>query len=76
MKEEDLLIIINEILEEDCEDSLKELKPSYNLREDVGFDSLSLAQLTVKIESVYGIDIFADGIINTVQEIYDKVNRK
>ena len=76
MKEQDLLKIINELLEDDCKDPLDKLEPSLDLMKDIGFDSLNLAHLTVKIESEYGVDVYADGIIRTVQEIYDKVNRQ
>lgn len=46
------------------------------LREDIGFDSLNLAQLTVMIEDEFDIDIFEDGIVNTVGEILKKINRE
>ena len=42
------------------------------LREDLGMDSLDLAELTVKIEAECDIDIFADGLVNTVDEILKK----
>lgn len=75
MKEIDLLKIINIILEEEGENPLQSLDPSTHLKNDLGFDSMMLAYLTVLIEDQFGVDIFLDGIINTIQEIYDKVNR-
>lgn len=45
------------------------------LREDLGFDSLELAVLTVKIEAEFGVDVFADGVVNTVGEIEEKIQR-
>ncbi|RPF73863.1 MAG: acyl carrier protein [Rickettsiales bacterium TMED289] len=74
MKEKELLKIVNEILEDDGLDKLKEINDSMHLRDDIGFDSIHLATLTVKIEDKFGIDIFKNGIINTVKEIYDKLN--
>jgi len=47
-----------------------------HLRNDIGFDSLDLAELTVRIEAEYDIDIFEDGIVNTVSEILEKLNSK
>lgn len=44
-----------------------------HLRDHLGLDSLMLAELTVHIEEEFGIDVFEDGIINTVDEIYAKL---
>ena len=44
-----------------------------NLRDDIGLDSLDLAELTVIIEAEFDIDIFENGIINTVGEIFEKL---
>ena len=75
MKEQDLLRIINELLEDEGENTLESLSLDLNLKDDIGFDSLTLAQLTVMIENEFGVDIFEDGLITTIKEIYDKVNR-
>jgi acyl carrier protein len=45
-----------------------------SLKNDLGLDSLSLAELTVYIEDEFGIDVFEDGIVETVGEIYEKLN--
>lgn len=45
-----------------------------SLKNDLGLDSLSLAELTVYIEDEFGVDIFEDGIVETVGEIYEKLN--
>ena len=47
-----------------------------HLRNDIGFDSLDLAELTVRIEAEYDIDIFEEGIVNTVGEILNKLKEK
>ena len=47
-----------------------------HLRNDIGFDSLDFAELTVRIEAEYNIDIFEDGIVNTVGEIVKKLENK
>lgn len=45
-----------------------------DLVNDLGFDSLELAELTVVIEEEYGIDIFEHKIIRTVGEIRSILN--
>jgi acyl carrier protein len=69
----DLLEIINEVLE-NSESKITELKPYTHLRNDIGFDSLNLAQLTVLIEDEYGVDIFENGSPETISEILKKIN--
>ena len=45
------------------------------LREDLGFSSIDLAELTVRIEDSTGVDVFADGVVRTVEEILSKLGR-
>jgi len=49
---------------------------SARLREDLGFDSLELAVLTVHIEAKFGVDVFADGVVETVGELEKKLEKK
>lgn len=44
-----------------------------NLREDLNLTSFDLAELTVKIEDEFDIDIFEDGLVSTVGEIFAKL---
>ena len=44
------------------------------LREDLGFDSLGFALLTVHIEEEFNVDIFEDDIVSKVGQIYEKLN--
>jgi acyl carrier protein len=69
-----LLEIINEVLSGNKRDKVTNINDNDNLRYDLGFDSLMLAELTVEIESEYGIDIFDDGLITKVSEINIKIN--
>ncbi len=69
-----VLVIVNSILESKGKESLKELNESVNLRDDLGFTSFDLAELTVKIEDEFDIDIFEDGLVNTIGEIYAKLS--
>lgn len=74
--ESKILEIMNTVLENRTKEKLSELTSDLNLRDDIGFDSLDLAELTVRIEAEYDIDIFEDGIVNTVGEVFEKLNGK
>ena len=50
-----------------------EISALSKLREDLGLDSFNLAELTVHIEEEFGVDIFEDGIVSTIGEIYSKL---
>ncbi|MES2140611.1 MAG: acyl carrier protein [Bacteroidota bacterium] len=52
-----------------------EIEASSRLREDLGMDSFNLAELTVHIEEEFDVDIFEDGLVNTVGEIFAKLNK-
>lgn len=71
-----ILEIINVVLENRTKEKLASLNPEMHLRNDIGFDSLDLAELTVRFEAEYDIDIFEDGIVNTVGEILVKLENK
>jgi len=75
-KQERLKEIINIILEKNDRQPLNTLQFDLSLRNDLGMDSLDLAELTVRIEDEFGVDIFEDGMIDTVQEILDKINKR
>jgi len=70
-----LLEIINIIKDNKDEKKLTNLTEEMNLREDIGFDSLDLAELTVRIEKEFNVDVFEDGLVNTVQEILGKISK-
>lgn len=68
-----LLDVINQIRANKNRSALKEINIKDNLRNDLGFDSFDLAELTVRLEDLYDIDIFEDGLVNTVEEILIKL---
>ena len=72
---EEIKIIINNILINDSRRKIKLINKKMSLREDIGLDSLDLAQLTVQIEDKYGIDIFEDGFVDTIEEIILKIKK-
>ena len=49
------------------------LKSTDNLRDDLELTSFDLAELTVKIEDEFDVDIFEDGLVSTVGEIFVKL---
>lgn len=71
---EKLKAIINTVLENRDKKNVENINEATHLRNDIGFDSLDLAELTVRIEAEFDVDIFEDGIINTVGEILNKIN--
>ena len=72
---EKILSIVNEIRESKEQDILKSLSEDTRLREDLQFTSFDLAELTVKIEDEFDVDIFEDGLVNTVGEIFAKLEK-
>lgn len=73
---EKLLGIVNIVRENKGLCKLERLKADDDLRRDLELDSLDLAELTVRIEKVTGIDIFADGFVNSIGEILSKLDKK
>jgi acyl carrier protein len=71
--EEKVLEIINSIRVSKGLNELLAMQPESDLRNDIEFTSFDLAELTVKIEDEFDIDIFEDGLVNTVNEIYQKL---
>lgn len=71
----ELFLIINQILGYKNRSLDKLPEDATNLR-DVGLDSLDLAELTVKVEHKFGVDVFEDGLLNTFGELYNKLNLK
>lgn len=67
--------IVNEIRAGKGQKPISELSDTLRLREDLGLASFDLAELTVKIEDEFDIDIFEDGLVNTIGEIYAKLSK-
>lgn len=72
--EQEILLFVNHILSNKGLKEITELLPEFDLRNDIGFDSFDLAELTVRIENKFGVDIFEDSDIRLVQDIYRKLN--
>jgi acyl carrier protein len=67
--EDKLIGIFNSILDKIGNGRLDSLNPETSLRNDLKFDSLNLAELTVRIEDEFGIDIFEDEGVETISDI-------
>lgn len=67
--EKKIVIIINRILEKKGLPLIETMKPEHSLRKTYQFDSMDLAELTVRIEDDFGVDIFEEDIVDTLEEI-------
>ena len=73
--EQKVLEIINDIRASKELAPVDNLNENGNLRTDLGLTSFDLAELTVKIEDEFDIDIFEDGLVNTVGEVFSKLQK-
>lgn len=69
-----VLEVINDIRASKNMEAVVTLNEGDKLRDDLGLTSFDLAELTVRIEDEFDIDIFEDGLVNTVGEIYVKLS--
>lgn len=67
--------IINEIRVAKNQTPVDSINAETKLREDLGLTSFDLAELTVKIEDEFDVDIFEDGLVSTVGEIIAKLEK-
>lgn len=74
--EEKVLEIINKIRANKELFPLQKLNATDDLRNDIGFTSFDLAELTVCIEDEYDVDIFEDGLVTTVGEVLEKLGER
>lgn len=73
--ENKLLEIINVVMENKDVPLISSIKFDDDLRNDLGFDSFDLAELTVRIEDEFDVDIFSDGLISTVGQIIEQLKK-
>ena len=71
--ENKILRILNVVLENRGKKNIENFKPDLDLRRDLELDSLDLAELTVRLESEFDVDIFENGNTNTLQEVVEKL---
>lgn len=69
-----------QIIQMVCEDQhpavsiLQDIKEETHLRNDLGLDSLALAELTVRLEDEFEQDIFEEGVVETVGEVFQRLS--
>jgi acyl carrier protein len=71
---EQIVEIIKRVLESNDKKFDGEISEITSLRNDIGFDSLDLAELTVHVEEEFGVDIFENDFVETVGDILRKVS--
>ncbi len=69
MEKKVIEIILNLLNENNIEITNQEINETTSLTNDLRLDSFNLAQLTVEIESEFGVDIFENGVISNVGDI-------
>lgn len=71
--ENKILMILNTVLENRGKKNLIDFHPNLDLRKDLELDSLDLAELTVRLESEFDVDIFENGNTSTLKEVIEKL---
>jgi len=75
LRRESLKSIINDILQEkDDASTVDSLEDSMSLTNDLGLDSLDLAEMTVRLEDEYGIDVFEEDVVDEIGEVLEKLD--
>ena len=72
MKDE-ILKAVNFIKAKNGAPHLTKFEDSLRLGEDLGFDSLAMAELTVRLEAISGVDIFENGVVKTLGEVKERL---
>jgi acyl carrier protein len=70
--------LISLVIKGYCERNIVSVKPTDDLRNDLGFDSLDIKILTVKMENLFNVFIYDNdlGKIRTVSDIENLVMEK
>ncbi|HMS69593.1 MAG: acyl carrier protein [Saprospiraceae bacterium] len=68
-----LLEIINIVLTNNDLPIIEELNPDQTLQNDLGMDSINLAELSVRLEDAYEVDVFEEGMVFSVGELMHKL---
>ena len=65
--------LINDIRDAKGEAPLTDVTEATSLRNDVGMDSIDLAEFTARLDAPYSVDIFAQGIVDSVGEVLERL---
>ena len=66
-----LLEIINTVLRNNDLKTIDKINPILSLQTDLEMDSIILAELTVRIEDEFDVDVFENGMVHTIKDILD-----
>jgi acyl carrier protein len=72
-KSQALKALIDEIRVNKQQPPLADMSPGLRLHGDIGFLSLDLVELTVRIDERFEVDLFANGLVHNVGEIEKKI---
>lgn len=70
---DELKQILQEMLRNKNQNDEVVINDDTDLRNDLRFDSLDLAELTARIEKGFQVDVFEDGLITTIKDIKVKL---
>lgn len=70
---EELLLIVNTVLKNGGREALDALPLDADLCSDIGFDSFDLAELAVRIQAKFDVDVFEDSPVSSFRQILDKI---
>lgn len=74
-KRSTLKAILNDILEEkENSTPVDTLEDDISLTDDLGLESLDLAEMTVRLEDKYEVDVFEDDVVDEVREVLEKLD--
>ena len=73
--ETQLLALLNAVRRNKRWSVLAQVAPTDRLREELGFDSLDLAELTIRIEEQFGVDVFDERLLRHWGEVVARVER-
>ncbi|MVO98631.1 acyl carrier protein [Paenibacillus lutrae] len=72
--EEKLLAIVQDMMLSKGPDPQLTISRTTSFRDELGFDSFDLAELTVRIEDLYQVDIFEqDNRVDTVDQVIERI---
>ncbi len=71
-----LLANLNAVLATSRRPGLQSVSPQQRLQEDLGLDSLELAELSVRLEAETGVDVFRDGLVSTVGDVIQRLEAR
>lgn len=73
---DELKSLINQIRDANGQDPISEWSPNLRWREDLQFDSFSLAELSACVERDFEVDAFADGVPANPGELWERIQAK